>query len=226
MMHSPRAEIRPEKNTNQLKFKKIMKHIVKSLSLMLVLGLGISFTSCKQETKDKIKEAEEAVVEEAEEAAESVGEAAKKTGEAMKDAAEDAGEAMKEAAEDVKEAAGDAAQAVSDEIKKVRVQFDAGASSKTVEGSITGREGVDYKLNVKAGQPMNISMATQHGATYFNLMEPGEQYEAIHIGSTAGNQFEGVAAESGDYTIRVYMMRSAARRGETADYRLEMIVGN
>jgi hypothetical protein len=174
----------------------------------MALLLAFSLNSCKQETKDKLKEAEEAVVEDARDAAESVGEAAEKTGEAMKDAAEE-----------VKEA-------VSDEIKKVRVQFDSGANSKTVEGSITGREGVDYTLNVKKGQPMNISMATQNTSAYFNIMEPGEEYEAIYNGSINGNQFEGTAAKNGDYTIRVYMMRSAARRGEKADYRLEMIVGN
>ena len=174
----------------------------------MTLSMAISLFSCKQETKDKMKAAEEAVVDEAREAAETVGEAAENTGEA------------------VKEAAKDVADAVSDEIKKVRIQFDSGASSKTVESSITGYETVDYMLNVKEGQLMNISMATQHGATYFNIMEPGEEYEAIFNGSIKGNQFEDAAAKSGDYTIRVYMMRSAARRGETAEYRLEMIVGN
>ena len=185
-----------------------MKKIFKSLLLLTALAFSISLTSCKEGTKDKIKDAQEAVVEDTKEAAESVGEAAEKAGEAVADAAKDA------------------AEAVSDEIKKVRVQFDSGANSKTVEGSITGREGVDYTLNVKEGQSMNISMATQHGSTYFNIMEPGEEYEAIYNASINGNQFEGVAAKSGDYTIRVYMMRSAARRGETAEYRLEMIVGN
>ncbi|MDX1333993.1 MAG: hypothetical protein R3252_13270 [Robiginitalea sp.] len=187
-----------------------MKNVFRSVLLTMALALSFSVISCKESTKEKIKEAEEAVVEDTREAAEQVGEAA-----------ENAGNAVKEAAED-------AAQAVRDEIKKVRVQFDSGASSKTVESSITGYETVDYLLNVKEGQLMNISMATQHGATYFNLMEPGEEYEAIFVGQTsaAGNQYEGVAAESGDYTVRVYMMRSAARRGETADYRLEMIVGN
>ena len=198
-----------------------MKNVFRSALMLMALALSVSFISCKEGTKEKIKEAEEAVVDDAKDAAESVGEAAKKTGEAVKDAAEDAGEAVKDAAEDVKDA-------VSDEIEKVRVQFASGTTSKTVENSITGRETVDYLLNVKKGQLMNISMATQHPATYFNIMEPGEEYEAIFVGSSsaAGNQFEGVAEESGDYTIRVYMMRSAARRGESADYRLEMIVGN
>jgi hypothetical protein len=181
---------------------------IKYFTPLLALFLVLSLNSCKQETKDKLKAAEEAVVEETQEAAEKVGEVAESTGNAVKEAAEDV------------------ADAVEDGIEKVRVQFDSGATSKTVESSITGRETVDYILNVKEGQPLNISMATQHNATYFNVMEPGEEYEGIYNGSINGNQFEGTAEKSGDYTIRVYMMRSAARRGETADYRLEMIVGN
>ncbi len=42
--------------------------------------------------------------------------------------------------------------------------------------------------------------------------------------STGENMFEGVLEKSGDYRIRVYMMRSAARRNEVANYRLEMII--
>lgn len=109
-------------------------------------------------------------------------------------------------------------------ITNKRLSFAPGASSAAVQGSITGYETIDYLLNVKAGQPMNISMATKHTAAYFNLLEPGETDVATFIGSTSGNQFEGVAQKSGDYRIRVYMMRSAARRNERADYLLEAIV--
>jgi hypothetical protein len=38
------------------------------------------------------------------------------------------------------------------------------------------------------------------------------------------NQYEGTLPASGDYRIRVYMMRSAARRNEVANYRLEIII--
>ena len=185
-----------------------MKQTVIKILGVLTFFLAFSLTSCKQETKDKMKEAGEAVVEEAETAVEKVE------------------ETTKDAAKEVEKGADKAADAISDEIKKVRVKFDPGTTSKTVESSITGYDGVDYLLNVKEGQSMNISLATGHGATYFNVMEPGEQYEAIYNGSVGGNQFEGMAAKSGDYTIRVYMMRSAARRNETADFRLEMIVSN
>ena len=42
--------------------------------------------------------------------------------------------------------------------------------------------------------------------------------------SMSGNQYEGTLPENGEYKIRVYMMRSAARRNEKANYRLEMII--
>lgn len=79
-------------------------------------------------------------------------------------------------------------------------------------------------LSAQAGQYANISMATDNGANYFNILAPGEDTVAMFIGSTSGNQYEGTLPESGDYRIRVYMMRSAARRNEIANYRLEMIV--
>ena len=71
---------------------------------------------------------------------------------------------------------------------------------------------------------MNVSMATRHGATYFNILEPGQTEVAIFNGSVNGNQFEGTLNKSGDYRIRVYMMRSAARRNEVANYRLDMAI--
>ncbi len=114
--------------------------------------------------------------------------------------------------------------AAQDDIRTERVQFERGAESATIEGSITGYESVDYLLGASAGQAMNVSMATDNGANYFNILAPGETDAAMFIGSTSGNQYEGVLPESGDYTIRVYLMRNAARRDETANYRLEMII--
>ena len=52
----------------------------------------------------------------------------------------------------------------------------------------------------------------------------GETEVAFFNGSVSENQYEGVLPATGDYKIRVYMMRSAARRNEVANYRLEMIV--
>ena len=111
-------------------------------------------------------------------------------------------------------------------IRTKRVQFKKGASSAVIEDSITGYEIVDYVLSARKGQYMNVSMATKNTANYFNILEPGENDVAMFNGSISENQYEGILAKSGDYTIRVYMMRSAARRSEVANYRLEMIISN
>lgn len=111
------------------------------------------------------------------------------------------------------------------DIRTERVVLQPGTRSAVVTARIKGRETVDYVLAVQAGQAMNISMATRHGATYFNILAPGESEVALFNGSMRLNQYEGVAQASGDYKIRVYMMRSAARRNEVADYRLEMVFG-
>ncbi|MGF1497965.1 MAG: hypothetical protein ACFB8W_14250 [Elainellaceae cyanobacterium] len=110
------------------------------------------------------------------------------------------------------------------DISVQRVQFAPGATSAVVENSITGYEIIDYVLNAQAGQYANISMATDNAANYFNILAPGETEVAIFNSSSSGNQYEGTLPESGDYRIRVYLMRSAARRNEVANYRLEMIV--
>ena len=110
------------------------------------------------------------------------------------------------------------------EIRTERVRFEPGATSAVVEASITGYETVDYVLGARAGQYMNVSMATDNGANYFNILAPGESEVAMFNSSMAENQYEGTLPASGDYKIRVYLMRSAARRNEKAGYRLEMIV--
>jgi len=114
------------------------------------------------------------------------------------------------------------------DIRSERVRFAPGANSAVVEGSIAGYETVDYLLRARAGQYMNVSMATDNRANYFNILEPGEDNVAIFNGSlsSGGNQYEGILQESGDYKVRVYLMRSAARRNEVANYRLEMIIAS
>ena len=110
------------------------------------------------------------------------------------------------------------------DIRRETIHFKPGTTSTNIEAKIKGRETVDYIVNAKAGQMMNISMANNNGANYFNIIAPGKEDAALFIGSTSENQFEGFAPKSGDYTIRVYLMRSAARRNETGAYRLEIII--
>lgn len=100
------------------------------------------------------------------------------------------------------------------------VQFAKGASSATLKGSIKGDQTIDYKLRARAGQTMSVSMQAKHTAAYFNVMPPGSKGEAIFVGSSGGNEWSGALPADGEYVVRVYLMRSAARRAEAASYTL------
>lgn len=100
------------------------------------------------------------------------------------------------------------------------LQFAKGASSATVKGTITGDQTIDYKLRARAGQTMNVSLKTSNGANYFNVLPPGSNDVAVFVGSTSGNEWTGKLEADGEYTVRVYLMRSAARRDEKASYTL------
>jgi hypothetical protein len=104
-------------------------------------------------------------------------------------------------------------------IKVERIHFAAGASSATVKGSITGDKTVDYKLGAKAGQTMSVTLKTSNPSNYFNVLPPGSE-SAVFIGSTSGNEWTGTLDADGEYTVRVYLMRSAARRNAKANYKL------
>lgn len=91
-------------------------------------------------------------------------------------------------------------------------------------GNIKGYDVVEYPFSVKKGQYLNISMATKFPTAYFNIMPPTGK-EAIFNGSIRGGQFEGVAEETGEYKVQVYLMHAQARQNVAAPYKLEIIVG-
>jgi hypothetical protein len=100
------------------------------------------------------------------------------------------------------------------------VHFTKGASSTVIEGTLKGDQTIDYKLRARAGQTMTVGIKTDNTSNYFNVLPPGSEDVAVFVGSTSGNDWSGTLAADGEYTIRVYLMRSAARRNETAHYTL------
>lgn len=112
------------------------------------------------------------------------------------------------------------------EIQTKPVQFAKGHSSATIKGTLKGEQTVDYLLRAKAGQVMSISFKPSNDSAYFNVLPPGSQGEAIFIGSTEGNEWTGSLPSSGEYKVRTYLMRNAARRNESSDYQLSIAIAN
>lgn len=113
------------------------------------------------------------------------------------------------------------------EVKTERVSFKPGTSGATVAGKIQGRTSRHYLVGAKAGQNMSVRLEADNGAAYFNIFAPGDtpgEAEAMHIGSTGGNEYAGTLPETGDYLIQVYLYRSAARRNEIAHFKLNISI--
>lgn len=110
--------------------------------------------------------------------------------------------------------------AAAQNIRQQPVQFKQGATSASIKSSLKGDQIVDYKLRARAGQTMRVALKTSNDANYFNVLPPGSKDVAVFVGSTGGNEWTGTLEADGEYTVRVYLMRSAGRRNETANYTL------
>lgn len=104
------------------------------------------------------------------------------------------------------------------------VDLDRARTLRILEGTITGREIVEYQVAGERFQVLSVDLMTSNSSAYFNILPAGAD-DAIFIGSTRGNVADVSLPGSGDYVIRLYLMRSAARRGETARYSLAVSLG-
>jgi len=119
----------------------------------------------------------------------------------------------------VEPVAGTAASADPDR-RSERVYFAKGATSTVIKGQVKGDHYIDYQMRAGAGQTLSVEMKTGNASSYFNILPPGGGDVAMFIGSTSGNRFSGLLPTDGDYAIRVYLMRNAARRNELANFTL------
>ena len=104
-------------------------------------------------------------------------------------------------------------------IRQETVQFAKGASSADIEGQLKGDATVDYVVRAAAGQSLSVKLQKSNAQNYFNVMPPASQGSAMFVGDT-GEDYSGVLPADGDYVVRVYLMRPAARRGESSNYTL------
>ena len=119
-------------------------------------------------------------------------------------------------------AAPQAARADND-IRQEAIRFAPGASKATIRDTIKGSQTIDYQLRTATGQTMTVTFKPTNPSAYFNVLPPGSD-EALFIGSSSGNDFKGVLPAAGLHTIRVFLMRNAARRNETSHYTLDVSV--
>lgn len=109
--------------------------------------------------------------------------------------------------------------------RKERVSFARGAMSATIQGTLKGDGDVDYLVRAAAGQTLRIEFRASHGQNNFNVLPPGSTNVAMYSSRDTGERsYEGLLPADGDYTIRVWLDRPAARRHESSKYTLTVAV--
>lgn len=108
------------------------------------------------------------------------------------------------------------------------VKFAPGNFGTMVNGTISGDEYFDYRLGANAGQQMFVELTAAgtngNGTIYFNLLPPGSDGVAIYNGSINGNSSTIDLPDTGDYTIRVYLMGNDRDTGKTVGYNVDLSI--
>lgn len=105
---------------------------------------------------------------------------------------------------------------------KTRVKFARGTQGATVKGVVRGYAYKDYVVGASAGQDMVVSISGTNPATVFTIFRP----DGTNLEDAAQTDaYRGELPDSGDFVIRVGMMRSAARRpGSESTFSLKITI--
>lgn len=113
------------------------------------------------------------------------------------------------------------AEPVSQDARIERIRLAGETGRQVIKARLHGRQFVDYQVSGGAGQTLTVSLVASNGQNYFNILPPGTAV-AMFVGSQSGGQFSGMLPADGIYTVRVYLMRAAARRQESSRYALKV----
>ena len=105
-----------------------------------------------------------------------------------------------------------------------RVQFEPGATSVDLTGTVTGYRSLRYLLAVRAGQILAISFTPSKKTLYFNVLQGTH---SLHDGSSDDTHAWATKVDAdGDFVIDVYFKSSDARKNAQATFDLTITVTN
>jgi hypothetical protein len=111
----------------------------------------------------------------------------------------------------------------------VRVQFAPGTTGTVVNGTISGREYIDYIVDARAGQTITVALSVTatngNGSIFYNILPAGQGFPALYNGSTDDDRrTEVTLPETGDWAIRVYLMGNDRDAGRTVGYSIDIFI--
>lgn len=107
--------------------------------------------------------------------------------------------------------------------RRIAVTLQADGKPHVFADTIVEYEAVAYVLPLREGQTLRVVLASSNAANHFDIYAP-DAAKPFHVGAESGNSHTLKVRSSGNYTIRVFLLRFAARDGQDARYELELTV--
>lgn len=103
------------------------------------------------------------------------------------------------------------ATAAPSQTKRIVVKFKPGTSGATYNNSVTGYGTVDFAFRASAGQTLAAKLTTSNSSLYFVISKSGAT-DSVNDSARDATEWSGELPETGEYVVRVYLFRNAARR--------------
>lgn len=103
------------------------------------------------------------------------------------------------------------------------VQFKPPIKYRIIQAKIHSWQTVDYVLQGQPGQVLSVKLESNNRFNFFNVLAPNSETAIfVGMGELEPDHFSTQLNAQGQYRIRVFLNRNAARRKESARYRLEI----
>jgi hypothetical protein len=104
--------------------------------------------------------------------------------------------------------------------RRVQVVLEAG-NLRSFEDRISDFEAVSYVMQLGQRQSLHVVLATNNASNCFDIHAP-DKPKPVYVGGDSGNDCKLQVQKAGEYVVRVFLLRLAARDGQSADYTLEL----
>ena len=105
-----------------------------------------------------------------------------------------------------------------------RVLFKNGSPTAKVRGRLFGpdRGNRDYIVPGKAGEILSVELMTDYPQVYYSVLPPADAKPLINTSITGPREWSGALPLDGDYRVRVFLSRRAAREGVIAPFKMRL----
>ena len=94
-----------------------------------------------------------------------------------------------------------------------------------VTATISGHQTIEYLIDARTGQSLMLSVHSSNTQAGYRITAPAAP-RALHKGHGQRSRFSVTLPRDGTYRVLIYLMRSAAQNGESADFALDIRLSN